>query len=59
MKGFKTMAIAALITVIGSLQQMGIVNLIPADFQGVAVAVIGLVMAGLRMVTTSPVGKEY
>lgn len=54
MKGYKTLAASALITIIGSLQQIGVINLVPEHFQGVAIAAIGLVMAGLRLVTNTP-----
>ena len=55
MKGFKTMAVAALLVVLGMVEQSGIVDLIPDEYKGFAIAVIGAVMAGLRLVTTTPV----
>lgn len=55
MKGYKTLIASALITIIGGLQQIGVIDLIPEHFQGVAIALLGLVMAGLRMVTTTPI----
>jgi hypothetical protein len=59
MKGKKTLVTAAAITVIGGLQQTGILNLVPAEYQGIAIASIGLVMAVLRFNTTTPVGKKF
>lgn len=55
MKGFKTMAVAALLVVLGAVEQMGLVDLIPDEYKGFAIAVIGAVMAGLRVITTTPV----
>lgn len=59
MKGYKTLLAATLITLLGGLQQSGVFQLIPDNYQGLAVAGIGLAMAGLRLVTTSAVGKRY
>lgn len=58
MKGYKTLIASALITVVGGLQQIGVINLVPENFQGVAIAGIGLVMALLRLYTTSPILKS-
>ena len=55
MKGFKTMAVAALLVVLGAVEQMGLVDLIPDEYKGFAIAVIGAIMAGLRVITTTPV----
>lgn len=59
MKGFKTLTAASAITIIGGLQQAGIVDLIPENYRGVSVATIGLLMAGLRLVTKTPALKAY
>ena len=45
MKGFKTLTAASAITIIGGLQQAGIIDLIPENYRGVSVATIGLLMA--------------
>lgn len=58
MKGFKTLAASAAITIVGLVQQSGAVDLIPANYQGVSIAAIGLLMAGLRMVTNTPAFKS-
>lgn len=55
MKGFKTMAVAALLVLLGAVEQLGLVDLIPDQYKGLAIAVIGAVMAGLRVITTTPV----
>jgi hypothetical protein len=55
MKGFKTMAVAALLVLLGAVEQLGLVDLIPDEYKGLAIAVIGAVMAGLRVITTTPV----
>lgn len=59
MNGFKTLAASALISILGVLQQAGLIDIIPDNYQGVAVAGIGFVMAALRMVTkTAPLKAD-
>lgn len=58
MKGYKTLIASGLITVIGFLQQSGVVDIIPEHFQGVTIAGIGLVMALLRLYTSTPITKS-
>ena len=53
MKGYRTMLAAGLITLLGSLQQIGIIDLVPQEFRGVSIAAIGLVMAVLRLNTNT------
>ena len=49
------MAVAALLVLLGAVEQLGLVDLIPDEYKGLAIAVIGAVMAGLRVITTTPV----
>lgn len=58
MKGWKTLVAAALIAALGVVQQSGLADLVPAEYEGLAMTIIGVLMAGLRWVTTSPVGKQ-
>ena len=58
MKGYKTILASLAVILIGVLEQFDIAQFIPDEFDGLAVAVIGVIMAGLRMVTTTPVGTK-
>lgn len=58
LKGYKTLIASGLITAFGFLQQSGVLDLVPAQFEGVAIAGIGLVMAVLRLYTTTPITKS-
>ncbi len=55
MQGFKTLIVSAALFVFGMLEQSEVVQLIPADYQGLAIAVIATIMAALRLVTKTPV----
>ncbi len=56
MNGFKTLAVAVALMLMGLLEQINVVDIIPPNYQGLATLIIGVVMAGLRFVTTGPVG---
>ena len=58
MKGYKTLIASILISGIGGLQQIGIIDQIPENYQGVTIATIGLVMAFLRLMTNTPILKK-
>jgi hypothetical protein len=58
MKGWRTIAAAAAIAVAGLVEQSGVINLIPQEYHGLAIAAAGLVMAGMRFVTRTPVGRS-
>jgi hypothetical protein len=58
MKGFKTIFAAAAISIVGLLQQYGAIDLVPEQYRGLALAGVGVVMAGLRLITTTPVGNR-
>lgn len=59
MQGWKTVIIAGAITMVGFLQTVNWVDLIPNDTKtvGLIVTVIGVVMAALRALTSTPIGK--
>jgi hypothetical protein len=48
----KTMWFAAALAILGTLQSQQVVGVIPAEWQGVFIAVIALIVAILRVVTT-------
>lgn len=54
MEGWKTVLVSFLLVVFGALEQTGIVSLVPAEYQGAALTVIGFVMFGLRALTKTP-----
>lgn len=58
MKGYRTILVAGMITIIGSLQQIGALDLVPEHYRGVAIASIGLVMAVLRLNTDTIVTRS-
>ncbi len=58
MKGYRTLIFSSLITIVGSLEQLGFIQLIPVNYQGISIAFIGLIMAGLRLITNSAVTKS-
>jgi hypothetical protein len=56
--GYRTLIISSVVTVLGALQGLDWVNLIPNDPQaaGWVMTAIGVLMASLRVITTGPVG---
>jgi hypothetical protein len=60
MQGYRTLAVAVAIAVAGALQAFDWVTVIPQDktWTGIAMLAVGAVMAGLRYVTTTPVGAK-
>ncbi len=58
MKGYRTILVAGMITIIGSLQQIGALDLVPEHYRGVVIASIGLIMALLRLNTDTIVTRS-
>ena len=58
--GYKTAIVAAAIAVIGALQGLNWVDLIPGDSQAVGwlTTALGVVMFVLRAITTTPMGSN-
>lgn len=54
MTGFKTFATSIAVMAIGVLEQLDITTIIPDQYDGIAIAAVGLVMALLRLVTSTP-----
>lgn len=59
MKGFKTISAASVIAAIGMVQQSGAVDLIPEQYKGIVLIVIGGLMGGLRVATDSSIFQKY
>jgi len=58
MKGFKTLLTGVGVVVLGLLEQLDITAFIPDQFDELALAIVGAVMVGLRLITSTPVGKN-
>ena len=59
MKGFKTISVASIITLVGMIQQSGAIDLIPEQYKGIVLIVIGGLMGGLRVATDSSIFKKH
>lgn len=57
MKGFRTLAISALLAALGVLEQADLATIVPPGFEGVVLGLIAALMAGLRAVTDGPIGR--
>jgi len=59
-KGWKTLAFALVMAVLGVMQTFDWTTVVPQDktWSGAVMIGIGAVIAALRMVTTTPVGKK-
>ena len=57
MKGFRTLAIAALLAALGVIQQADLATIVPPGFEGVALGLVAALMAGLRAITDGPIGR--
>ncbi len=60
MKGWKTLGFALLLAVLGVAQSFDWATVIPdsATWKGFALLTIGGIIAGLRVMTTTPVGEK-
>lgn len=58
MKGYKTVAFGALLAVLGFLQGFDLATIVPEQWIGVVLAVIGGLTMLLRKMTTTPLGKS-
>ena len=61
LKGYRTLLIAAGVAIVGALQGLNWVNLIPADHSSAAgwiVTGLAVLMGALRSVTTTPVADN-
>lgn len=58
MKGYKTIVFGALLAVLGFLQGFDWVTVVPEQWTGVVLAVIGGMTMLLRKMTTTPLGQS-
>lgn len=57
MTGFKTFGASALLMLMGLLEQINVADMVPDQYDGMALAAAGLLMAVLRFFTRTPPGK--
>lgn len=58
MKGWRTLLFSSIIAVIGVLEAFDWAVIIPEQYEGVALAIIGAGFAYLRKITTTPLGAK-
>lgn len=57
-QGWRSLGIMAAVAVVGILQQADWVHLVPPQYAGLALAVVGAAGMFLRVITTTPVGVK-
>jgi hypothetical protein len=55
MKGFRTLAFLLAVAIVGVLQAANWATIIPPDQAGLALTIVGVVSAALRLFTSAPV----
>ena len=55
MKGFRTLAFSLAVAIVGVLQSADWATIVPAGKAGLALTIVGVVSAVLRLVTSTPV----
>jgi hypothetical protein len=58
MQGWKTLIFGALITFLGGIQATDLASVIPAEYTGIVLTGIGMVVMFLRTITKTPVMKS-
>jgi len=58
MKGWRTLLFAGIVAIAGVLEQFDWFSVVPEGWGGLAVVVIGIVVAYLRKITTTPLGES-
>ena len=60
LKGWRTLGFAAVVALVGVLQTADWVHLVPQDqsWSGIAMIAIGAIIAGLRVITTTPIAEK-
>ena len=56
MKGYRTLLFSLAVAVVGVLQSFDWATVVPPDQAGIALTIIGVVGAVLRVLTSTPVG---
>jgi hypothetical protein len=58
LKGYRTVALGALLSILGLFEQYAR-EIVPDEYQGWTLFVVGILIVLLRLVTTTPVGNRY
>ena len=58
MTGFRTLLFSALVAILGVFEAFDWGLVIPEKYVGIALIVIGAIIAYLRKITTTPIGKK-
>lgn len=56
--GYRTLIVAVALAALGAVQQVGLADVIPAEWSGFIMMAIGFVVAWLRTMTTGPIGAD-
>ena len=57
MKGWRTLLFAGVVALAGVLEQFDWFQIVPAQWNGLVLVVVGIVVAWLRKITTTSVGE--
>lgn len=55
LKGYRTVAIGAVMAALGFLETVSWIDIVPAGYEGIVMAALGGVMMYLRSLTTTPI----
>jgi hypothetical protein len=58
MKGWRTLLFAGVVALAGVLEQFDWLQIVPAQWNGLVLVVVGIVVAWLRKITTTSVGED-
>lgn len=58
MKGWRTLTVSIIIAAIGAVEAFDWASIIPENFQGLFLIVLGMVIAYLRKITNTKIGKK-
>lgn len=57
-KGFRTLGLSAALAALGAIEQADLATIVPSGYEGLALTLVGALMAGLRIATTTPAGRR-
>lgn len=58
MKGLRTLLVGVAAIALGVLEHLKVADLVPDKYDDLALSAVGLLMIGLRLITSTPVGKK-
>jgi hypothetical protein len=57
MKGYKTLLFAVILAIAGALEQFDWLQIVPEQWNGLVLVIVGLIVGWLRKLTTTPIGE--